>query len=104
MRSASAKPASRSPFVISYRANAFSAARRSRTGASGSVRRWIAARAARAAIHLRTEPLPPVLDLLAAEKAFARYEITKGDLEAGFAEADRIVEGTYRVGPQEHIY
>ena len=62
------------------------------------------ARAARAAIHLRTEPLPPVLDLLAAEEAFARYEITKGDLEAGFAEADRIVDGTYRVGPQEHIY
>ena len=26
---------------------------------------------------------PPVLDLLASEKAFARYEITKGDLEAG---------------------
>ena len=62
------------------------------------------ARAARAAIHLRTEPLPPVLDLLAAEKAFARYEISKGDLETGFAEADHIVEGTYSVGPQEHIY
>jgi CO/xanthine dehydrogenase Mo-binding subunit len=62
------------------------------------------ARAARAAISVRTEPLPPVLDLLAAEKAFARYEITKGDLESGFAEAALIVEGTYRVGPQEHIY
>ncbi len=62
------------------------------------------ARAARAAITLRTEPLPPVLDPLASEKAFARYEIAKGDLEAGFAEADLIVEGEYRVGPQEHIY
>jgi CO/xanthine dehydrogenase Mo-binding subunit len=62
------------------------------------------ARAARAAISLRTEPLPAVLDLLAAEKAFVRYEITKGDLEAGFGEAELIVEGTYRVGPQEHIY
>ncbi len=62
------------------------------------------ARAARAAISIRTEPFPAVLDLLAAEKAFARYEITKGDLQAGFAGADRIVEGTYRVGPQEHIY
>jgi len=62
------------------------------------------ARAARAAITLRTEPLPPVLDLMIAEHAFARYEIAKGDLDAGFAEADRIVEGTYRVGPQEHIY
>jgi len=62
------------------------------------------ARAARAAISLRTEPLPAVLDLLRSEKSFARYEIAKGDLERGFAEADRIVEGTYRVGPQEHIY
>ena len=62
------------------------------------------ARAARAAISLRTEPLPPVLDPLAAETAFARYEIAKGDLEAGFAEADLVVEGTYRVGPQEQIY
>ena len=62
------------------------------------------ARAARAAITLRTESLPPVLDPEASEKAFARYEIAKGDLEAGFAEADLIVEGTYRVGPQEHIY
>ena len=62
------------------------------------------ARAARAAITLRTEPLPPVLDLLVAEHSFARYEIAKGDLDAGFAEADRIVEATYRVGPQEHIY
>ena len=62
------------------------------------------ARAARAAITLRTEPLPPVLDLMTAEHSFAQYEITRGDLDAGFAEADRIVEGTYRVGPQEHIY
>ncbi len=62
------------------------------------------ARAARAAIRLRTEPLAPVLDLLAAEAAFARYEIAKGDLGAGFAEADLIVEGAYRVGHQEHVY
>ena len=62
------------------------------------------ARAARAAIHLRTEPLPPVLDLLAADHAFASYEIARGDVEAGFAEADLVVEGLYRVGHQEHIY
>jgi len=62
------------------------------------------ARAARDAIRLRTEPLEPVLDLLAAERAFARYEITKGDPEAGFAEAALVIEGTYRVGHQEHIY
>jgi CO/xanthine dehydrogenase Mo-binding subunit len=62
------------------------------------------ARAARAAIRLRTEPLPPILDPLLAEKAFARYEIARGDLEAGFAEADLVLEGEYRVGHQEHIY
>ena len=62
------------------------------------------ARAARGAIRLLTEPLPPVLDPVASETSFASYEISKGDLEAGFAEADVIVEGEYRVGPQEHIY
>jgi CO/xanthine dehydrogenase Mo-binding subunit len=61
-------------------------------------------RAARAAISLRTEPLPAVLDPSASEQVFARYEISKGDLATGFAQADRIIEGTYRVGPQEHIY
>jgi CO/xanthine dehydrogenase Mo-binding subunit len=62
------------------------------------------ARAARSAITLRTEPLAPVLDPLASEKAFASYEIVKGDLESGFAEADLVLEGEYRVGPQEHVY
>ena len=61
-------------------------------------------RGARAAISLRTEPLPVMLDLEASEQAFARYEINKGNLAAGFAAAELIVEGTYRVGPQEHIY
>ncbi len=62
------------------------------------------ARAARSAIRLRTEPLPPVLDPLMSDKAFAQYEILKGDLEAGFAEADLVLEGEYRTGPQEHVY
>ncbi|MDQ2667786.1 MAG: xanthine dehydrogenase family protein molybdopterin-binding subunit [Gemmatimonadota bacterium] len=30
--------------------------------------------------------------------------IDKGSLDAGFAEADLIVEGTYRTGHQEHVY
>ncbi|MEO7457452.1 MAG: xanthine dehydrogenase family protein, partial [Gemmatimonadaceae bacterium] len=30
--------------------------------------------------------------------------IDKGNVEAGFAEADVIVEGTYRTGHQEHVY
>ncbi len=62
------------------------------------------ARAARDHIRLRTEPLPAVLDPLLSEQAFARYEIAKGDLDAGFAAADLVIEGTYRVGHQEQLY
>jgi CO/xanthine dehydrogenase Mo-binding subunit len=62
------------------------------------------ARAARDAITLRTEPLPAVLDPLLATEACKRFEITRGDLEAGFAAADLVVEGTYRTGYQEQAY
>ncbi len=47
-RSAASKPASRSPLAISNRLQASVDARGSKTGGSGSVRRWIASRAARA--------------------------------------------------------
>ncbi len=62
------------------------------------------ARAACDHVRLRTEPLLPVLDPFASDRAFARYEIARGDLEAGFAEADLVVEGTYRLGHQEQLY
>ena len=62
------------------------------------------AHAARDHIRLRTEPLPAVTDLLAADHVFVGYTIVRGDLEAGFAEADLVIDGTYRVGHQEHIY
>ncbi len=62
------------------------------------------ARAARDHVRLRTEPLPPVLDPLASEIAFKHFEIARGDLEAGFAEADLVIEATYRVGHQEQLY
>ncbi len=61
-------------------------------------------RAARAAVRVRTETLPPVFDPLESDHVFAHYEIASGDLEAGFAEADVILEGTYRVGHQEQLY
>ena len=32
------------------------------------------------------------------------YHIARGNLEAGFAEADLVIEGTYRVGHQEQLY
>jgi CO/xanthine dehydrogenase Mo-binding subunit len=62
------------------------------------------ARAACGHIRLRTEPLPPVLDPFVSDRAFARYEISRGDLEAGFAQADLVVEGSYRLGHQEQLY
>ncbi|MEO7665319.1 MAG: xanthine dehydrogenase family protein, partial [Candidatus Limnocylindrales bacterium] len=61
-------------------------------------------RALKARIRLVTEPLEPVFDPEASDHEFARYEITSGDLEAGFAAADVILEGEYRVGHQEQLY
>jgi len=61
-------------------------------------------REARRRIRLRTEPLEPVFDPLASDEVFAHFELTKGDPAAGFAEADVVLEGTYRVGHQEQLY
>ncbi|HXU86884.1 MAG TPA: xanthine dehydrogenase family protein molybdopterin-binding subunit [Verrucomicrobiae bacterium] len=61
-------------------------------------------RSARHAVTIRTTPLEPVFDPLASEHVFAHYEIASGDLDAGFAEADFILEGEYRVGHQEQLY
>jgi CO/xanthine dehydrogenase Mo-binding subunit len=55
-------------------------------------------------IRLVTEALPPVFDPEASDHVFAEYEIGRGDLAAGFAEADVILEGEYRVGHQEQLY
>lgn len=33
----------------------------------------------------------------------ARVTLTQGDMEAGFAQADFIIEGTYRTSPQQHM-
>jgi CO/xanthine dehydrogenase Mo-binding subunit len=62
------------------------------------------AHAARDHIRLRTEPLPAITDMLASDLVFTEYHIARGDLDAGFAEADLVVEGTYRVGHQEQLY
>ncbi|OGO53955.1 MAG: hypothetical protein A2V85_00145, partial [Chloroflexi bacterium RBG_16_72_14] len=51
-----------------------------------------------------TEPLPAVLDPLRSPAACKQFEIAKGDLDAGFAEADLVVEGTYTTGHQEQLY
>ena len=61
-------------------------------------------RAAKQRIHLRTEVLPAIFDPLEGEHVFAHYDIARGDLALGFALADLVVEGTYRVGHQEQLY
>jgi len=61
-------------------------------------------RAARHAVTVRTEKLPPVFDPEVSEHQFAAYEMAVGDPEAAFAAADFILEGEYRVGHQEQLY
>ena len=38
------------------------------------------------------------------DNCFARYELVKGDPDAGFAQAARTIEATYTTGYQEHVY
>ena len=61
-------------------------------------------RTAKARVRARTEPLPPVFDPLNSTTVFARFDLAKGDVEAGLRDADLIVDGTYRVGHQEQLY
>jgi CO/xanthine dehydrogenase Mo-binding subunit len=57
-----------------------------------------------AEVDVDCEPSEPVFDPLRSPKVFKKIAIDKGDVEAGFAVADEIVEGEYRVGHQEHAY
>jgi CO/xanthine dehydrogenase Mo-binding subunit len=58
----------------------------------------------KAHVTLETEKLPPVFDPLESDHVFASYAITRGDVAAGLADADFILEGEYRVGHQEQLY
>jgi CO/xanthine dehydrogenase Mo-binding subunit len=72
------------------------------------------AEAARRAVRVEVESLDAVLsieDALAArvkihgeDNVFKEYNIARGDLAAGFAAADVVVEGVYRCGHQEQLY
>jgi CO/xanthine dehydrogenase Mo-binding subunit len=68
-------------------------------------------------IVVEYEDLPVILDPLEAMRessslihpdngsnVFCHYQIRKGDLEAGFAAADVIIEGEYHTPSQEHAY
>jgi len=57
-----------------------------------------------ARVLIEYEEQPPLFDPEQSKQVFKAIEITKGDVAAGLAQADRIIEGTYRTGHQEHIY
>ncbi len=61
-------------------------------------------REARRHISVRSEPLPAVFDPLEATQEFAHFSVGRGDAEAGFAQADVVITGEYRVGHQEQLY
>jgi CO/xanthine dehydrogenase Mo-binding subunit len=70
--------------------------------------------AASKAVHIQYEPLDPVLTiedslarkalLYGEDNVFKEIHISRGDLDAELKRADRVLEGTYRVGHQEHVY
>jgi CO/xanthine dehydrogenase Mo-binding subunit len=65
-------------------------------------------------LHIEYDELPPVLTIeeaLAADEilyppdnVFKRFLIGRGDVDEGFARADLIIEGEYRVPHQEQLY
>jgi CO/xanthine dehydrogenase Mo-binding subunit len=55
-------------------------------------------------VQIEYRPDVPVLDALRSQTAFKTLAIDKGDVAAGFAAADEIVAGEYRVGHQEQLY
>jgi CO/xanthine dehydrogenase Mo-binding subunit len=58
----------------------------------------------RVKVDVAYEPLPAILTLDEAVDLQDDLVIEKGDLDAGFADADVIVEGEYRTGHQEQLY
>jgi CO/xanthine dehydrogenase Mo-binding subunit len=60
--------------------------------------------AAKRHMRLRTERLAPVFDPLDSDREFAHYTVEAGDAAAAMADADLVIEGTYRVGHQEQLY
>lgn len=55
-------------------------------------------------IRIEYRETPPNFDPRASVTAFKRVTIEKGSLEAGFREADAVIEGEYTCGHQEQLY
>src|SRR5262245_49623736 len=64
--------------------------------------------AAKKAVRIELEPLPVVLTLddAIAQESFIGppRHVRRGDVAAAFAAAEHVLEGTFRVGGQEHFY
>ena len=61
-------------------------------------------REAKRHLRPRTERLPAVFDPLESTEELSHCNIGRGDIELGFAGADLVIEGIYRVGHQEQLY
>ncbi len=57
-----------------------------------------------ARVEIEYDVAEPLFDVERSAQLLKGLSIDKGDLEAGFAAADLIIEGTYRTGHQEHVY
>jgi len=57
-----------------------------------------------ARVTIEYQESAPVFDPELSPTTFKDLTIIKGDVDAALARADRIVEGTYRTGHQEHVY
>jgi CO/xanthine dehydrogenase Mo-binding subunit len=55
-------------------------------------------------VRIDYRPAAPQYDPAASAVSFKSIAIDKGQLDAGFSSADRVVEGEYRVGSQEQLY
>src|SRR4051812_29034776 len=59
---------------------------------------------AAADVQIDYTPSTPVYDPIASPSVFKRIAIDKGRIDQGFALADVVVEGEYRMGHQEQLY
>jgi CO/xanthine dehydrogenase Mo-binding subunit len=57
-----------------------------------------------ARVEIDYRPEDPVFDARRSGRVFKHVAIAKGDIEAGLAGADFVIEGEYRTGHQEHLY
>jgi CO/xanthine dehydrogenase Mo-binding subunit len=55
-------------------------------------------------VHIDYRAAGPNYDAAASTVSFKTIAIDKGNLDSGFADADHVVEGEYRVGSQEQMY